>query len=218
MVFSYLEKKVHFYFLMVILASLLFGLITIAFLAILFYAAVVYLYRKENKDFLEAHHASEGVVLSPVHGTVQSVRSCVDHPVFGSAGVEILISIPWWKEWGLRMPITGEVIDSQVKKDSTFFRLFSLKQTDSSLQNTGTFFTFLTAKGEKIGLQFLSGPLGLSPQMVLMPGDRGMRVANMGFFPFGGSVLIFLSQNYEIMVNVGDQLTSGETPLAGEQT
>jgi len=218
MLLSYLEKKFHIYFILFILITFFLSLIFLTFLGCVFYGLTLYVYRKENKDFLESHHSTEGVVLSPANGTVQSIRSSVDHAVFGPSCVEILISIPWWKEWGLRMPITGEIIDSQIKKNRSYFRFFSLSEGDSTIDNSGIFYTFQTAKGDKIGLQFLPCPLGLSPQIILMPGDRGMRVANMGFFPFGGSVLIFLGQNYEIMVNVGDQITSGETPLAGEQT
>jgi phosphatidylserine decarboxylase len=218
MIFSYLERKIHFYFIFFILATFFFRFYLVAFVAAIFYGILIYVYRKEHKDFLESQHSTEGVVLSPVNGVVQSVRSSVDHEIFGNSCLEILISIPWWKEWGIRMPVTGEVVDSQEIKNKSYFRYFSLQDGDSTTVNSGTFYTFLTPKGEKIGLQFLPCPLGLSPQIVLMPGDRGSRVANMGFFPFGGSVLIFLSQNYEIMVNIGDQITSGETPLAGEQT
>jgi hypothetical protein len=46
-----------------------------------------------------------------------------------------------------------------------------------------------------------------------LPGDRGKVRANWGFFPFGGTVLVYLSENYEILVKEGDSLEAGKSIL-----
>lgn len=215
---TYLEKKYHIGFILTLLGLSLLGLWAIAALGFVLYGLLLTLYRKDHKDYLESHQASQGVVLSPVNGRVRSIRSGVDHELFGANCIEIVISIPWWKEWGLRLPVTGEVADLQHKLEKSFFRFSKIETANDSIRDSGTLYSIFDSNGNKLGLQFLRCPLGLSPQTILLPGDRGMRGANFGYFPLGGSVLIYLGQNYEIMVNIDDQVVSGETPLAGDKS
>ena len=47
-----------------------------------------------------------------------------------------------------------------------------------------------------------------------MPGDRGGRRVNIGYFPFGGTVVLYLPKKYEILVKVNDDVNAGETIFA----
>lgn len=193
---SHLQKKTHLFWITLIVLSFWFLWWWMFFLGSLIYGLLYFFFRKSHKDFLEAHIVSQGVVLSPVNGIVRSIRSKVDHPSFGQDCLEISIAVPWWKEWSVRMPVTAEVVDYQ--------------QAEQAL-------TLMAPNGQRVGVQFMKSLFGLTARLAVLPGDRGMRVANLGNFPFGGSVLVYLLDNYEIMVNVNDQVVAGETPLAGEQ-
>jgi phosphatidylserine decarboxylase len=49
---------------------------------------------------------------------------------------------------------------------------------------------------------------------MVMPGDRGGRRVNIGYFPFGGTVMLYLPKKYEILIKTNDEVTAGETIMA----
>lgn len=219
MFITFLERKYHYYFIIALAFFFLFALWPIFLVVLFVYISLLILFRRETKDFLEAHDATQGVVLSPVNGKVRGIRKIKNHPIFGQDCIEIQISIPWWAEWSVRLPITGDITDFHRGRDRSLLRLFRFNEPDQEQVNDrGFYYKLLSHKGDQVGLQFIPCPLGLDPELIISPGDRGMRVANIGYFPLGGSVLVYLSQNYEIMIQLEDQVTAGETPLAGEQS
>ncbi len=37
---------------------------------------------------------------------------------------------------------------------------------------------------------------------------------NIGYFPFGGTVMLYLPKKYEILMKINDEVTAGESILA----
>jgi hypothetical protein len=108
---NYLSKSAQFvWILFLVLCFLIFGFLTMLFLGLI-YTGVLLLFRKNPLEINEAATTNSNVLFSPVNGEVKSVRSKVDHQIFGEDLVEVQILIPWWKEWGLYLPANLQVID-----------------------------------------------------------------------------------------------------------
>ena len=63
-------------------------------------------------------------------------------------------------------------------------------------------------------MTFFKCRLGLWPELIVMPGDKGGRRVNIGYFPFGGTVMLYLPKKYEILIKSNDEVLAGETILA----
>jgi phosphatidylserine decarboxylase len=72
----------------------------------------------------------------------------------------------------------------------------------------------LDNRGEYIGMTFYKCRLGLYPEVLVMPGDRGGRRVNIGYFPFGGTLMLYLPGKYEILSKNNDEISAGETIMA----
>ena len=47
-----------------------------------------------------------------------------------------------------------------------------------------------------------------------MPGDRGGRRVNIGYFPFGGTLILYLPEKYEILIKENESINAGESIIA----
>lgn len=171
---NYIKRRVHFTWMLFTLIFFLTGLWPIALLSLVLHALMVALARKRPTLFLDDQPGGEGLLLSPVNGSVTSVRSHVRHDVFGPDLVEIELKLPFWKEWGLLLPTSGEVIDTVEKKGAYYI-------------------TLLRPDGRRVGLALIKNLVGCSASLNLLPGDRGRSAARFGHFSFGGKVLLYLS-------------------------
>lgn len=165
----------------------------------------------------EAVTTNSNVLFAPVNGEIKAIRSKVDHPLFGENLVEVQIVVPWWREWGLFLPANLQVIDRVYKTEKPIFRYGSFfKEGETAFGQQGHFISFGRSGGDEIGLNFVRCLLGGSAQINLQPGDKGKLGARFGFFPWGGTALLYLPGNYEILLNTGEQIVAGESPLATE--
>lgn len=213
---TYFSFSTHLIFIIFIGTFYFFGFGLLSISAILIYGISFSLFRKTFSKFREDPTVKEGVLYSPVNGKVLNVRSGVDHIVFGRELVELRLMIPWWKEMGIFLPISSEVRDLVVKKGKSFFRMSREDLPTQSQKMADSLSLILTgAKGERVGMQMLKCPTGFWPEIGVMPGDRGKRQVNIGYFPLGGTVLLYLPQNYEILVNTDDVIEAGQTLIAG---
>lgn len=158
---------------------------------------MVVLARRRPTLFLDDQPKGDGLIFSPVNGSVNSVRSHVKHEVFGPELVEIEFKLPFWKEWGLFLPTAGEVIDMVEKKE-------------------GLYITILRPDARRVGVALVKNRLGRSASLNLLPGDRGRSSAPFGHFGLGGKVLLYLTENCEILVQVNEQMIAGQTAVAAE--
>lgn len=194
---NYIKRRVHFSWTLLTIIFFLTGLWPVALLSLFIHALIVALARKRPTIFLDDQPDGEGLVLSPVNGSVNSVRSHVDHEVFGEDLVEIELKLPFWKEWGLLLPTAGEVIDTVERKN-------------------GFCITILRPNGQRVGMALVKNVIGGGASLNLLPGDRGRSAAPFGHFSFGGKVLLYLTENCEILVQVNEQIVAGQTALAAE--
>ena len=215
--FSYLPKRIHFFWPIFIILFYIWG--PGRFLALLLFSflTLLFLFRKSRPVIHEDSSVPDGFVLSPSNGKVLSIRKGIHHEAFGQHLTEIRVSLSWFSEVGLSFPVTGEVESYKLRKGISFLRLGRKKLEDKERPSFHAKLLAIKGKnGEDIGMEFLKCELGLEADLWVRPGDRGKRKATLGYFPFGGTILVYFSGDYEILAGQGEKLIQGETPLAGK--
>mgnify|MGYP005689369667 CR=1 FL=1 len=171
----------------------------------------------KGQSFLRTHVASEVIGTKEGKGVSLALDNRgehnVSHGMYGDQLIEIQIMIPWWKEMGINLPLSSEVKMLHVLKGQSFLRTHVASEVIGTKEGKGVSLA-LDNRGETVGLTFFKCKLGLWPELMVMPGDRGGRRVNIGYFPFGGTVMLYLPKKYEILVKTNDEITCGETIIA----
>lgn len=210
---SYLPAKFNTFAAILFFLFWLFGFYkTLIFMALL-YAALYVVLRKSRNDFRDDPVTTRGVIFSPANGKIIHIEHNVSHGLYGDQLIEIQIMISWWKEMGIFLPLSCEIKNLLVLKGRSFLRTRKAIYELGSAEGKGVSLA-LDNRGESVGLSFYKCKLGLWPELMVMPGDRGGRRVNIGFFPFGGTVMLYLPKKYEILIKTNDEITAGETILA----
>jgi phosphatidylserine decarboxylase len=190
-----------------------FSLYKILTVVMIIYIVLYVVLRKSRNDFRDDPITTRGVIFSPANGRIINIEPNVSHGMFGEQLVEIQIMVPWWREMGIVLPLSSEIKNLLLLKGQSFFRYKKAAEILGSKEGKGVGLE-LSNRGESIGLTFLKCKLGLWPELLVMPGDRGGRRVNIGFFPFGGTVMLYLPKKYEILVRENDEVNAGETIFA----
>jgi hypothetical protein len=210
---SYLPAKFNTFAVILFLFFWIFGLYKALFFAIGLYILLYVLLRKSRNDFRDDPVRTRGVIFSPANGKIIHIEHNVSHGFYGDQLIEIQIMVSWWKEMGVFLPLSCEIKNLLVVKGRSFLRTRKAIYELGSSQGKGVSLA-LDNRGETVGLSFYKCKLGLWPELMVMPGDRGGRRVNIGFFPLGGTVMLYLPKKYEILIKTNDEVTAGETIFA----
>ncbi|NOT77429.1 MAG: hypothetical protein HOP07_00340 [Bacteriovoracaceae bacterium] len=210
---SYLPARFNTLAVFIFLLFWLFGFYKILVVSILLYVILYIILRRNRNDFRDDPTITRGVIYSPANGKIVHIEENVSHGVYGDNLIEIQIMIPWWKEMGVYMPLSSEIKTLLVLKGQSFFRTQIAEEVIGTKEGKGVTLA-LDNRGESIGLTFFKCKLGLWPELMVMPGDRGGRRVNIGFFPFGGTVMLYLPKKYEILMKINDEVIAGESIIA----
>lgn len=184
------------------------------------YLSLYYYLRKKEPPYLEDQENSKTLIHSPISGKVLEVNKNFNHPFLGKDLVQLRLVLPTWKELGIVAPFTSEVKNFKKNRGEALFR-WAKKDLPIAINDKShpsydnKFYSFEDKKGQEIGIEFVRCSLGLSSKVWVLPGDRVRGRAHIGYFPFGGSVFLYLPNYFEILVNKGETLISGETIIAG---
>ena len=203
---TYFGIRLHFFLIVTIFIFYLFNWIELCFFLVLLYIGLVIFYRKRTLyDFKIENYYGENVN-SPIYGKVISILKDIDHPYFGNGLREIKISQKVWRGFGVYFPISSEVYDYiEGGQESEAPRLGGVA---AMREGGGYSLIFETEKKTQVGLTLQGFFLGRGggPRINLIQGDRGQVGANLGYFPFGGTVFLYLPDNYEIMIYEGQNV------------
>lgn len=213
MKYFYINRTIHFVFIFSILSLLILGLSILPLFLLISYGSLLILFRRKAGVFKENPSITEGVLFAPSNGKVIGIKPNVDHPTLGGGLTEVVIRIPWSVEYGIYLPFSSEVIDLVSEKGREHFRY---SKENVFLGKAGLLVSLKDSKGDEIGLQLIKCPAGLWPEIKVMPGDRGKRQANIGLLPFGGTLVLYIPNKYEILIQVGQELMAGESLIAGQ--
>jgi hypothetical protein len=209
----YINRFIHFVFNFSILITLIFGFPLFSLFIVAIYGFALLFFRRKVGVFKENPSITDGILFAPSNGKVIAIVPNVSHPTLGEGLTEVIIRIPWNVEFGIYLPFTSEVIDLVTEKGREHFR-YSKETT--LLGRAGLLVSLKDLKGDEIGLQLVKCPMGLWPEIKVMPGDRGKRQANIGLLPFGGTLVLYIPNKYEILIQVGQELMAGESLIAGQ--
>ena len=210
---SYLPAKFNTLTFTLIFFFWMFGLYKILCISLIIFMILYVVLRRNRNDFRDEPMTTKGVIFAPANGKIVHIENNVSHGMYGDQLMEIQIMIPWWKEMGIFMPLSSEIKTLMVLKGQSFMRTKIAEEVIGTKEGKGVSVA-LDNRGEIIGLTFFKCKLGLWPELMVMPGDRGGRRVNIGYFPFGGTVMLYLPKKYEILLKINDEITAGETIMA----
>jgi len=201
--FTYLSRSTLFIFLVVFLFLCLIGSLSLLALFILVLASTLFLFRRKKTYFHEDQVTTTGTVFSPISGKVVEVKK---------SGVKsLLVKMTFLDESGIYLPCTSEIKNLNFHSDFSAFRFSAPKDIS---EEKGTVLKLTDKKGRSISLQFIRFISSKLPELIILPGDRGRRQVNIGYFPFGGYVKVLLPEESEVVVNVGEKVIATETIVA----
>jgi hypothetical protein len=210
---SYLPPKFNTFYFSILFIVWIFTNYKIVSVFLVIYFLIYFLLRKSRNDFRDDPVSTKGVIFAPCNGKVLHIEKKVSHGIYGETLTEVQILIPWWKEMGISLPLSSEVKNLIVHKGRSFFRYNRAFETVGANIGKGLSIA-LDNRGETIGMTFYKCRLGMWPEVMVMPGDRGGRRVNIGYFPLGGTLMLYLPEKYEILININDEVNCGETILA----
>lgn len=181
---------------------------------ILIISFLLFIFRRGYIPYRDTVRDDSEIYMAPVHGKVQSIRFSVTIPDFDFLVHEIRISMSVWDEKGLYLPTTGEVNFLKASKGKKTHRdslphyfygpVDELSHTD---------FNLISKFENKTLIRFIDCVYGKRPSIWLKSGDRGRAGACFGYYPFGGSLLIYLPATSDVLVYEQETIVPSETVI-----
>lgn len=155
------------------------------------------------------------IVIAPITGVVAKIRKNINHIRWGKNLTEIRITLRWWDEYGIYAPAEGEIVGKILRKGRALFRLIENDIPNQSVFMRGDLgMQFQTPFSKMISLQFVRCLLGGKVKTWAQDGDYVYHGASLGLFLLGGTVLIYLPNDAEILIKETDQLVACDTRIA----
>lgn len=214
----FIKKKWFF----LIVAIMLFSLIYLSGLLkwIVFFSAVfmLWLHRRREVVWLETFKQSGELYLAPADGEIVRISEWTD-PEAGFSYGEIRIKLNYTDLWGLYLPCSSEMEFLKDYPGAKMNRkLLSTITTEESGPLAKTDLVLRSKHGGASRMRFIQCETGKSPKIWMKSGDRGKGAACFGYYPFGGSLIVYVPQPNDILVVEKEKITAGETVLAVVKT
>lgn len=202
--FTFVPKSTFFMVLTFAMIFLVLGAFRLLLLTIVGLGVWTFVLRKKIVFENDDQFTTRGSVFSPISGRVTLVEETTTNKV-------ITIKTTLLDNFGLYLPSTSEVKNLNYEKTS---HVFWFDKTSVLDLGHGVVLELHDKNRQIFTLQFIKYYLGNLPELVILPGDRGQRHANFGYFLFGGLTKVFLPQTFNIEVKAGDKVISTESIIA----
>jgi len=150
------------------------------------------------------------IILSPGDGVITRVDVIEDAELGPGRWQRVVTFLSVFNVHVQRTPATGEVIVSRYaagKKVAAF-------REDAGDVNEKHLTVFRRADGDLVGVRQIAGLLARRVVCYLKEGDRVERGQLMGVIKFGSRVDVLVPESYKVLVQKGDRVRDGLTPLA----
>ncbi len=175
---------------------------------------ILFLFRRKKIVFREEIGSQKSLFLSPTHGIVNSVRRNIEFSDYPDLKNEIRITLPFWVEKGLYLPESGEVLYLKNNKGKKIPLDSSNENFYGYLEDVSyTDMVIRIKSGYNCLLRFVDSTISPKPVMWMKSGDRGRGASCFGFYPLGGTLLIYLPSDLEILVYEGEFVTPGNSVI-----
>ncbi len=203
---SFISNSYFYGILFIVIFSFLLGFFQFSFVIAFLSGILFWLFRKKV-NFYTFNTRDKLNIFSPVCGEIKKIIKNESENV-------LIISVGFFDNYGVYLPNTSRVDNFEVKGGDQFFR-YKIPNDLLEFEKYRHISIALRGKnGAVLKMEFYKNFLGKKLKSWLLPGDRGKQKANMGFLPFGGTVLLYLPKNCEILTNIGEKVIGGETLLA----
>lgn len=187
----------------------------VAFLIFILSSLILFIFRRKNIPFRETQKLDGEIYLSPVFGKVQSIRKNVTLFDGTHYGCEIRLMVSFLDSKGLYLPTDAEANYLKANKGIQISRLSESQAFYRPIEEVAhTDLVLSLKKGTQSLLRFVDCEYGTRPVIWLKSGDIGRGAACFGYYPFGGSLLIYLPVNSDILVYENERVIPGQTVLA----
>jgi hypothetical protein len=176
---------------------------------------ILFIFRRSKIIYRDTLKPDGEIYLSPVHGVVESVRHSVIILEYPQACHEVRISISFWDEKGLYLPTMGEVTYLKANKGHKVHRNSPTEVFYGSVEELAHTDLTLTSKNQ-VGtlMRFIDCTTGKRPTIWLKSGDRGRGGACFGYYPFGGTLLVYVPASSDVLVFEKERIVPGQTVIA----
>ncbi len=158
------------------------------------------------RDPERAIPSDAGAVVAPADGRVVVVT---DEHCAGCPGKRISIFLAIWNVHVNRAPASGTITGLHYRPG----KFLAAMRERASLENEQNVFTLSTEAGDMVFKQ-IAGWIARRVVSWKKPGDRVARGARIGLVRFGSRVDVWLPQNAEMLVKLGDHVKGGSSILA----
>lgn len=213
--FTFLSSE----FIYLILALVIYSFFYLPFLMHLVVAILslilLFIFRRRNIPYRDTIKNSGEIYLSPVHGLVRSIRYSVINSEFFFPCHEIRISVSQWDEKGIYLPssieltqikeVQGRAISTDSPPHAFYGALEDVAHTD---------LTMISKNGTQTFMRFVDCFKFSKSRIWLKSGDRGRGGACFGYYPMGGTLLIYLPADSDILIFENEKVTPAQTVIA----
>jgi hypothetical protein len=214
----------RFFFLQTEISYVMLALIAYSFLnlplvyeipVLLLSSFVLFLFRRSHIPYRDTLKSDGEIFMSPVHGVVESIRHSVSSTDYLSPCHEVRIFISFWEEKGLYLPTSGEVTYLKATKGKKVHRRSPTHVFYGPVDELSHTDLTLTSKNQAQTLmRFIDCTAGKRPTIWLKSGDRGRGGACFGYYPFGGTLLIYLPVTSDVLVFEKERVVPGQSVIA----
>lgn len=173
------------------------------------------IFRRSPVPFIETIKVDKELLLSPVFGTIKSIRPNCELYETGQVGHEIRIALSFWGPKGLYLPTSGQLsylkhikgkkIALDAEPENFYGNLEGLSRSNMILTFNKVF---------PFSMRFIDRPYGVRPEIWMKSGDIGRGGACFGYYLFGGTLIIYLPQECSLLVYENERVVPGSTVLA----
>lgn len=213
--FFFLPTEISYGLLAIIIYSFIKFPLLIEIPILLLTSLILFIFRRSSVPYRDTVKSEGEIYLSPIHGQVESVRHSVSSLDYPSPCHEVRISLSFWDEKGLYLPTAGEVSYLKASKGKKLHRNSPTHFFYGPVEELAHTDLTLTSKN-KTGtlMRFIDCTTGRRPSLWLKSGDRGRGGACFGYYPFGGTLLIYLPASSDVLVFEKEIVVPGQTVIA----
>lgn len=167
---------------------------------------VLLFFRDPARSFV----GEESIVLAAADGLVTRIDTVEDPDVGPGRLQRVVTFLSVFDVHVQRCPVAGEVVRTQLSRGQ---KVAAFREDAGEVNEQ--FLTVIESNaGDLVGIRQIAGLLARRVVGYLQPGQRVERGDHLGVIKFGSRVDILLPEDYEILVEKGDRLKNGETPVA----
>jgi phosphatidylserine decarboxylase len=193
-------------------AALLFaaGLAGWAIAALVASLAVLAFFRDPRRHF----DGDDGIVLAPADGLVTAVEEVEDRDLGPGRYQRIVTFLSVFDVHVQKTPVAGQVVTSRYARG----RKVAAFRADAGEINEMQVSVIRRPNGDQLAVRQIAGLLARRVVCYLAAGMPVARGQAMGLIKFGSRVDLVLPLDYRVLVQRGDRLRNGATPVAAAPT